>query len=131
MTGFTKKPAKDNQICKEHIEEGQGPVLLAEALSANTKKLLRKKQSLHYPQDNIFFVRALLKTDGESFLVRWANFPVDEATWEQKTVLPGFIVEWYEEDLSRLGQVIPPPTIKWSKVFIHTYVEVLTFLLIF
>ena len=87
VTGCTKKPAKDKQFFKEHIEEGQGPVLLAEALSANTKKLLRKKQSLHYPQDNIFFVRALLKTDGESFLVRWANFPVDEATWEWKTAL--------------------------------------------
>ena len=99
--------------------------MLAEALSANTKKMLRKKQSLHYPQDNIFFVRALLKADGTNFLVRWANFPVEEATWEQRDALPGFIVGWYEEDLSRLGHDIPPPTIKWSKVIIQLVVVII------
>ena len=120
-TVWAKKPAKDKQFCQEHREDSQGPVLLAETLSDTTKKLLRKKQSLNYPQDNIFFVRALLKADGETFLVRWANFPVDEATWEQRSVLPSFIVEWYEGDSSRLRLEIPPPTIKWSKVCIQLW----------
>ena len=91
---------------------------MAEKLSTETKQKLRSKQSLHYPQDNIFFVRALLdvKQKGK-YLVRWANFPVEEATWEPKSAIPAFIIKWYEEDPTRLGSEIPAPTIKWTKVF--------------
>ena len=116
VTGCTKKPAKDQQFCSDHQEGKEGPVVLAEKLSSETKSSLRKKQSLNYPQDNIFFVRALLKVSGDKFLVRWANFPLEEATWEPRNALPKFIVEWYEMDTSRLGSEIPTPRIKWNKV---------------
>ena len=115
VTGCTKKPAKDQKFCSDHIGQ-EGPVVLAENLSLETKRALRKKQTANYPQDNIFFVRALLRCDGERFLVRWATLPVEEATWEPKSSLPSFIVQWYEEDHERLGTDIPQPVIKWSKV---------------
>ena len=115
VTGCTKKPSKDTKFCSEH-EGKEGPVVLAENLSIGTKRALRKKQTNNYPQDNIFFVRALLKQDGDSYLVRWATLPVEEATWEPKASLPAFIVEWYGEDPKRLGKDIPQPRIKWSKV---------------
>ena len=115
VTGCTRKPAKDQKFCPDHKGQ-EGPVVLAENLSAETKRALRKKQTSNYPQDNIFFVRALLKQEGERYLVRWATHHVDEATWEQQSSLPAFIVDWYVEDPSRLGTDIPQPSIKWSKV---------------
>ena len=53
--------------------------------------------------------------NGENFLVRWANFPDNEGTWEPRTAIPDFIVNWYDEDKSRLGSDIPAPSIKWTK----------------
>ena len=91
-------------------------VILAEKLLKETKDKLRKRQSLNYPQDNIFFVRALLEVKGNKYLVRWANFPEDEATWEPRKSIPSFILSWYDEDPTRLGSDIPPPKIKWTKV---------------
>ena len=115
VTGCTKKPAKDKQFCREHKNE-EGPVILAEKLSKETKDKLRKRQSLNYPQDNIFFVRALIEVKGNKYLVRWANFPEEEATWEPRKSIPSFILSWYDEDLTRLGSDIPSPKIKWTKV---------------
>ena len=117
VTGCTRKPAKDKKFCPEHSNGQEGPVVLAENLSSETKRTLRKKQTPDYPQDNIFFVRAILKMNGDIFLVQWVNTPMDDATWEPRSSLPKFIVEWYEEDNSRLGSDIPAPRVKWSKVY--------------
>ena len=115
VTGCTRKPAKDQKFCADHKGQ-EGPVVLAENLSSETKRALRKKQTANYPQDNIFFVRALLKHEDGKYLVRWATHSLEEATWEPKSSLPAFIVEWYEEEPDRLGTDIPQPSIKWSKV---------------
>lgn len=115
VTGCTKKPAKDKQFCSDHCDGQEGPIVLAENLSVDTKKKLRKRQNPEFPQDNIFFVRSILEIKGNKFLVRWSNSS-EESTWEAKSALPKFIVEWYEEDKSRIGHDLPPPIIKWSKV---------------
>lgn len=115
VTGCTRKPAKDKKFCPDHVDGQEGPVVLAEHLSAETKRSLRKKQSPDYPQDNLFFVRAILKIENDNFLVQWVNTLAEEATWEPRKAIPKFIVEWYEEDHLRLGSEIPSPKIKWSK----------------
>ena len=92
VVGCTKIPGKKSQYCTEHGKE-MGPVVLAEQLSANTKDRLRKKQASNYPQDNVFFVRSLLNHNPKSdqYLVQWAHFPLEDATWEHSTSIPKFI----------------------------------------
>ena len=56
-----------------------------------------------------------VSNDKDLFLVKWANFPDEDATWEPRPAIPDFILDWYEEDFKRLGSDIPSPTIKWTK----------------
>ena len=109
MSGCKKKPSPSSQFCPDHKKD-TGPVVLSEQLSKETKNKLRKTRSLNYPQDNIFFVRTLMKHDKHSdkFLVRWAKFPDNAMTWEPRKALPAFVVSWYEQDQKRFGCDIPP-----------------------
>lgn len=38
-------------------------------------------------------------------------------------------VDWYEADLSRLGTDLPPPRIKWTKVFHKIYLQPISLIL--
>ena len=116
VSGCTKKPSPGSQFCPDHKKD-TGLVVLSEQLSKETKAKLRQTRSLIYPQDNIFFVRTLMKHDKKSdmFLVRWAKFPDDAMTWEPRKSLPVFVVSWYEKDQTRFGCEIPAPRVKDTK----------------
>ena len=117
VVGCGNKPGNNSAFCKDHQEGEQGPVVLAENLSRETRQTLRKGQHSSFPQDNVFFIKSLLlyNEESDSFLVRWANSQDDNTTWEKSEMLPKFIIDFYKEDLSRLGQEIPKPRIKWTK----------------
>ena len=117
VVGCRNKPGTNSPFCKEHQNGNQGPVVLAENLSRETRQSLRKGQPSSFPQDNVFFVKSLLKyrTEDDSFLVQWAKDTNDSTSWVSAKNLPQFITDWYHADMARLGLDIPKPKIKWTK----------------
>ena len=47
-----------------------------------------------------------MKRDGDKFLVKWKNFPSSEDSWEPKSSIPAFILDFYEDSLN-LGKSLP------------------------
>jgi len=72
--------------------------------------LLADELNTEYPDE--FTVEALVEKKGSKYLVKWENYPSDQNTWEPRSSIPDFILKYYEQDLSRLGQVAPSPTKK-------------------
>lgn len=58
-------------------------------------------------EENVYNVEALMEKKGSKYLVKWENWPADQNTWEPKSSIPAFIVEFYESDLTRLGKAAP------------------------
>eukprot|EP00091_Calanus_sinicus_P017270 TRINITY_DN37278_c0_g1_i1.p1 TRINITY_DN37278_c0_g1~~TRINITY_DN37278_c0_g1_i1.p1 ORF type:complete len:103 (+),score=40.15 TRINITY_DN37278_c0_g1_i1:441-749(+) len=48
-----------------------------------------------------------MEKKGSKYLVKWENWPADQNTWEPKSSIPAYIVEFYEADLTRLGKSAP------------------------
>merc|ERR1712106_361280 len=44
---------------------------------------------------------------GDKFLVKWEHFSDDENTWEPRSSIPDYILQFYEEDPKRLGKPAP------------------------
>lgn len=65
-----------------------------------TKKAANKKE-------DVYIIESLIKKSGSQYLVKWENYPADQNTWEPKASIPGFILKFYEEDLSKLGSPAP------------------------
>ena len=91
VVGCGNKPGIKSEFCSEHQKENAGPVVMAEKLSVETRSKLRKGQPPNLPQDTVFFVQSLLKQDKDKVLVKWANLPTEDATWELESAVPGFI----------------------------------------
>jgi len=71
------------------------------------KKPVTKKPKA--PKEDVYIIESLKEKTGNKFLVKWENFPDAESTWEPKSSIPDYIVQFYMEDLTRLGQ--PAPTV--------------------
>ena len=76
-------------------------------------------------EEDIYTIESLVAKKGSKYLVKWENFPHDQNTWEPRSAIPPFIVkvgmmmiiilvkpsllQFYEQDLSRLGREVPAP----------------------
>jgi len=60
-------------------------------------------------EEDIYNIEALVSKKGTKYLVKWENFPHEQNTWEPRSAIPPFIVKFYEQNLSRLGQPVPAP----------------------
>ena len=54
-----------------------------------------------------FLIESLVWKKGNTFLVKWENFPSNQSTWEPRTNIPKRLLKWYEDDPSRLGTKAP------------------------
>jgi len=70
----------------------------------------KKKNIKASTSEEIYIIESLIKKNKNKYLVKWENFPEDQSTWEPKSSIPKFILEFYECDLSRLGQPAPSDT---------------------
>eukprot|EP00092_Neocalanus_flemingeri_P029705 GFUD01032252.1.p1 GENE.GFUD01032252.1~~GFUD01032252.1.p1 ORF type:complete len:727 (+),score=284.09 GFUD01032252.1:67-2247(+) len=70
---------------------------------------IKKKPVEKKPQDDVYIIESLKEKKGNKFLVKWENYPEDQCTWEPKSSIPDYIVQFYEEDLTKLGT--PAPTV--------------------
>ena len=65
----------------------------------------------------MYTVESLLETrlhgNTREYLVKWAGYSRDQATWEPATNIKPFITDYYS-DQSKLGTPMPAPSIKLS-----------------
>merc|ERR1719481_1245394 len=64
----------------------------------------KKKRRTNVDEYNI---ESLLQKKGSKYLVKWESYSEDYNSWEPKTSIPEFILQYYESDLSRLGKSPP------------------------
>ena len=54
-----------------------------------------------------YIIEYLKEKKGSLFLVKWENRHEDENTWENRSKIPPDVLQYYEEDLRRLGTQVP------------------------
>ena len=130
--GEKKKDNKQKNDSAEHLK--YTPQRKSSQLNVGEKtakqKMKNKKLSLEVEKPKSKdskekIVERLIAKNGSKYLVKWANLPEDENTWEQKSIIPKhflkvrnirptlisiFVFQYYERDLSRLGSL--PPKLK-------------------
>jgi len=76
--------------------------------TAKKKKPVQEEQKKEEPVEDIYLIESLKEKKGNKFLVKWENFPDEESTWEPKSSIPDYILQFYEADLlGRLGTPAP------------------------
>jgi len=96
-TGTPKKKSK-NKAPDDEIE-----------VKAKKQKVQVKEKDV--AEEEVYIIESLREKSGNKFLVKWENYPEDENTWEPKSSIPDYILQFYEEDLKRLGKPAPAQTV--------------------
>merc|ERR1711971_580153 len=73
--------------------------------TGKTEKTKESKKEIN--SSDTYIVEMLLKKTKNKFLVKWEGYPVQDATWENRSSLPDFVLAFYEKDLRRLGTPAP------------------------
>merc|ERR1712013_512334 len=71
------------------------------------KKNAVEKPEQKQDKEEVYNIEALVEKKGLKYLVQWENFTVDHNTWEPRSSIPDFILQFYERDLTRLGMPAP------------------------
>merc|ERR1712079_133057 len=79
----------------------------------------RNKLKESQPAKKVYQIESLLKKEANKYLVKWEGFPSSQNTWEPKSHISGFILDYYEEDPSRLG--MPAPSSPMEESFEEEY----------
>jgi len=108
------KEEKAKQAEKEALENATTSINdevepISKPVKEKTKKEVKptKKSKPAPVEEDVYNVEALMEKKGSKYLVKWENFPADQNTWEPKSSIPAYIVEFYEADLTRLGKPAP------------------------
>lgn len=88
-------PPIKSKVVKESVKEPE------------KEKPVKKKPVQVEPEEEVYIIESLKEKKGNKFLVKWENFPDEESTWEPKSSIPDYIVQFYECDLTRLGTRAP------------------------
>ena len=70
-------------------------------IDKESKKLGRKSSK------EVYNIESLIKRDGNKYLIKWENFPSSQNTWEPRSSIPKFVLEFYEKDPNLLGKPAP------------------------
>jgi len=98
----TKEASLDNGIPSESK-------VVKDTLEEPKKKKSKVEQE---PQDDVYIIESLKEKKGSQFLVKWENYPDEENTWEPRSSIPDYVLQFYEEDLARLGKPAPTQTLE-------------------
>merc|ERR550519_2342072 len=70
-------------------------------------KSKKKDKNAAAKEEELYIIEKLLKKQGGKYLVKWETYTAKYNTWEPRSSIPGSILKFYEEDLSRLGKPVP------------------------
>jgi len=65
--------------------------------------------------EEVYNIEALMKKKGSKYLVKWEDYSTEHNTWEPKSSIPDFILQYYEMDPSRLGNPAPSDSLQVEK----------------
>jgi len=82
-----------------------------EILQTTPKKPAKKEKTKKMKEEE-YMIEMLVKREGNKYLVKWENFPMAQNTWEPRSSIPQFILEYYESDPTRLGTAAPTEPIE-------------------
>ena len=109
LVGCSNIPMKNNKYCREH-ENCDTPIMKASDLQSKSKEDLdsyRKKDSAKEAHaDHLYVIESLLEKKGSAFLVKWAGYPKEEATYEPVENIPKYITDYYKQE-DKLGKPLP------------------------
>ena len=71
----------------------------------DTPKSKPKSEKSSGPKE--YLIESLLKKEGNKYLVKWEGYPSSQNTWEPKSSIAKFIINFYEEDPQRFGKKAP------------------------
>lgn len=119
VSGCLKNPQPNSKFCGGHVGLST-PALASDQVSESTRKTLRDHRnktafSKEAPQDNIYVIESILEMNNDNWKVKWLGFPTEKSSWEPSVNIQPWIMSYYEEDPSRLGQPLPEPNIKHIK----------------
>lgn len=121
VTGCTRHPGGDSKFCWEH-KNTESPIIDSDKISSRTRSKLRDHRtettgSKEAGQDNMYIIESILDVseDKTKYCIKWLGFPEDQSLWEDESVVPGFIAQYYNSDRTRLGKKLPNPKIKATK----------------
>ena len=71
----------------------------------DTPKSKPKSEKISGPKE--YLIETILKKEGNKYLVKWEGYPSSQNTWEPKSSIAKFIINFYEEDPHRFGKKAP------------------------
>jgi len=105
-----KKKTKQQRRRKRKFDDGSNKTTLKEMYSsvkdiinAAIEKDTTFDHFINKKQTEKSTIDLLLAKHDEEFLVKWKDSPTKENTWEKRSNIPGWILNFYEKDLRRLG----------------------------
>ena len=99
-----KRSQKSEKKKKETVESGINGNVSEEAAhekkeskakenKKQEKEKEKNKQVNIEPKDDVYIIEMLKEKKGDTFLVKWENYPEDENTWEPKSSIPDYIIK--------------------------------------
>jgi len=73
--------------------------------NVETPKSKPKSEKSSGPKE--YLIESILKKEGNKYLVKWEGYPSSQNTWEPKSSIAKFIINFYEEDPHRFGKKAP------------------------
>ena len=107
--------AKLKNLPEEKRTSSPAPKKGSNPSNETPKNKLKESQ----PAKKVYQIESLLKKEANKYLVKWEGFPSSQNTWEPKSHISGFILDYYEEDPSRLG--MPAPSSPMEESFEEEY----------
>merc|ERR1711935_1145032 len=103
-----KQEKEKAELRNENLSNGDEDEPMNNPKKRKKKRSKTNKKSKPAPiEEDVYNVEALIEKKGSKYLVKWENFAEDQNTWEPKSSIPDFILQYYEADLTRLGGPAP------------------------
>merc|ERR1711892_939025 len=112
-----KQEKEKAELKNENLSNGDEDEPMNNPKKEKKKEVKPTKKSKPAPiEEDVYNVEALIEKKGSKYLVKWENFAEDQNTWEPKSSIPDFILQYYEADLTRLGGPAPSSQVEVEDV---------------
>ena len=121
-----KKDAKEKKDCDSPItmqrpKRDKPENAMSEIERAKIRNLPTdmKFQVKKRAKKDLYIIEYLKEKKGSAYLVKWENRHESENSWENRAKIPKLVLDYYEEDLRRLGTQVPIQIQETEKVILH------------
>jgi len=115
--GREKSPERETGRDRPRREKPRTSMSEIERAKIKNQKSDLKFQVRKSGKTGVYIIEYLKEKKGNKYLVKWENRHEIENSWEFKNKIPSSVLQYYEEDLRRLGSPVPvpPPSVSRGK----------------